>query len=64
MGFWEIKGKRQEKQMITYNPNFLEPKQIFTREELQKLNSLQKQMDLNYFMQSKTLNEKLGFDFI
>ncbi|GAA7257888.1 Fic family protein [Helicobacter pylori] len=50
--------------MVAYNPDFLEPKQIFTEKELEKLNSLQEQMNLNYFIQSKTLNEKLGFDFI
>lgn len=50
--------------MITYNPDFLESKPIFTSQELEHLNTLQEKMPLEYFMQSKTLNAKLGFDFI
>lgn len=50
--------------MITYNPDFLESKLIFTSQELEHLNTLQEKMPLEYFMQSKTLNAKLGFDFI
>lgn len=50
--------------MIAYNPHFLEPKPIFTSNELEVLDELQEQMSLDYFLQSKTLNAKLGFDFI
>lgn len=50
--------------MIAYNPDFLESKPIFTSQELEHLNTLQEKMPLEYFMQSKTLNAKLGFDFI
>lgn len=50
--------------MIAYNPDFLIPRSIFTSQELNYLNALQEQMSLDYFMQSKTLNAKLGFDFI
>lgn len=50
--------------MIPYNPSFLENKPIFTLKELETLNALQEKMPLDYFLQSKTLNAKLGFDFI
>lgn len=50
--------------MIAYNPSFLESKSIFTPKELEVLDNLQTKMPLDYFLQSKTLNAKLGFDFI
>ena len=50
--------------MIAYNPSFLESKSIFTPKELEILDNLQIKMPLDYFLQSKTLNAKLGFDFI
>ena len=50
--------------MIEYNPAFLEKKPIFSANELDYLDSLQKDMALEYFLESKSLNEKFGFDFI
>lgn len=50
--------------MIPYNPSFLEVKPIFSQKELEILDTLQRKMPLNYFLSSKTLSSKLGFDFI
>lgn len=50
--------------MIEYNPAFLEKKPIFSANELDYLDSLQKDMALAYFLESKSLNEKFGFDFV
>lgn len=50
--------------MIVYNPKFLENTKIFSKDELNLLNSMQKDMSLEYFLNSKSLNEKFGFDFI
>ena len=50
--------------MIGYNPTFLECREIFSKKELELLDNLQKEMSLQYFMESKSLNEKFGFDFI
>lgn len=50
--------------MIAYNPEFLENTKIFSKDELNLLHSMQKDMNLEYFLHSKSLNEKFGFDFI
>ena len=50
--------------MLPYNPNFLEIKPIFSSSELDYLDSLQKDMPLTYFLESKSLNAKFGFDFV
>lgn len=50
--------------MISYNPSFLEFRPIFSAEELELLDTLQEKMPLDYFLSSKTLSAKLGFDFI
>lgn len=50
--------------MIPYNPSFLEIKPILTSKDLEILDALQEKMSLDYFLESKTLNAKLGFDFI
>lgn len=50
--------------MILYNPSFLEFRPIFSAEELELLDTLQEKMPLDYFLSSKTLSAKLGFDFI
>lgn len=50
--------------MIEYNPSFLEFQSIFSAKELNSLEALQKEMALSHFLKSKTLNAKLGFDFI
>lgn len=36
--------------MIPYNPNFLEVKPIFSKKELEILDTLQGKMPLNYFL--------------
>lgn len=50
--------------MIAYNPQFLQITEIFSSDELKLLDSLRKDMSLEYFLNSKSLNEKFGFDFI
>ena len=50
--------------MTPYNPKFLEITNIFSQNELEILDSLQKDMKLAYFMESRSLCEKFGFDFI
>ena len=50
--------------MIPYNPNFLENINIFTKEELKKLNELNQKVSLSHFLSNKSYIEKFGMDFI
>ncbi|KAA6225003.1 hypothetical protein FMM55_08380 [Campylobacter sp. LR196d] len=50
--------------MTLYNPDYLNNINIFNSKELDFLDSLQKSMDLNLFLNDKKLNEKFSFDFI
>ena len=50
--------------MIPYNPNFLDNTDIFSKEEISKLNALNKQVSLSHFLSNKSYIEKFGMDFI
>ncbi|WP_190319149.1 MULTISPECIES: hypothetical protein [unclassified Campylobacter] len=50
--------------MTLYNPDYLNNINIFNSKELDFLDSLQKSMNLNLFLNYKKLNEKFSFDFI
>ena len=50
--------------MIPYNPTFLDNTDIFSKEELNELESLNKKVSLTKFLDNKSYIEKFGMDFI
>ncbi|NEW60158.1 Fic family protein [Sulfurovum sp. bin170] len=50
--------------MILYNPNFLEKTEIFTIEELQLLDKLNREVSLSSFLTNRSFVDKFGMDFI
>ncbi len=50
--------------MIPYNPNFFDNTDIFAKEELNELESLNKKVSLSKFLNNKSYIEKFGMDFI
>ena len=50
--------------MILYNPNFLDNITIFTTEEKNLLDTLNKQVSLSKFLTNKSYIDKFGMDFI
>ncbi len=50
--------------MTTYNPNFLDNTDIFTKDELEYLEELNKQVSLKKFLNNKSYVDKFGLDFI
>ena len=49
---------------MNFNPAFLEYKPIFTQEELNILEEINKNISLELFLKNKNLTEKFGFDFV
>ena len=49
---------------MNFNPNFLEYKPIFTKNELKILEDINKTITLEIFLKNKNLVEKFSFDFI
>ena len=50
--------------MIPYNSNFLDNTDIFSKEELEKLQTLNEKVSLSHFLSNKSYIEKFGMDFI
>ena len=50
--------------MITYNPNYLDNTEIFSKKELELLEELNSQVSLEKFLNNKSYIEKFGLDFI
>ena len=50
--------------MITYNPNYLDNTDIFTSNELELLEELNKKVSLEKFLNNKSFVDKFGLDFI
>lgn len=49
---------------MIYNPNYLQYKPIFTKEELIMLEDINRTISLEKFLKNKNLVEKFGFDFV
>lgn len=49
---------------MTYNPNFIEYKPIFTKDEIKFLDDFNQLLPLKEFLKNRNLVDKFGFDFI
>ncbi|SFV61105.1 hypothetical protein MNB_SV-9-638 [hydrothermal vent metagenome] len=50
--------------MITYNPNYLDNRDIFTPKEIKSLEELNQKVSLEKFLNNKSYIDKFGLDFI
>ncbi|SFV51396.1 Huntingtin interacting protein E-like protein [hydrothermal vent metagenome] len=50
--------------MITYNPNYLDNRDIFTPKEIKSLEELNQKVSLKKFLNNKSYIDKFGLDFI
>ncbi len=59
----QIKRKPNTPNPFEYNPNYLDNMEILSKKEKEYLSGLNK-MDIDSFLNNKTLVDKIGFDFI